>query len=86
MALFALTKIGNSRVSWLLEHFLPVETFAFGGLVVVHFDEVLSMGFAKMIARRPAVSFTSAMLLAAALRYVAPFSWWASGLVVLLAA
>lgn len=78
MALFALTKMGSPQASWLLERFLPLEAFAVGGLLVIHFDFVRSIRFAKMIARRPGASFVAAMLVmlvAAALRNVTPFSY-----------
>jgi len=78
MTLFALTKMGNAEASWLLERFLPLEAFAVGGLLVIHFESVRSMRFAKMITRRPAVSFAAAMLamlVTAGLRNVTPFSY-----------
>jgi peptidoglycan/LPS O-acetylase OafA/YrhL len=78
MALFAMAKMGNPEANWLLDHFLPVEAFAVGGLLVMHFDLVRSMRFAKLISRRPGGAFVAAMLamlLTSALRQVTPFSY-----------
>jgi peptidoglycan/LPS O-acetylase OafA/YrhL len=78
MTLFALTKMGNAEASWLLDHFLPLEAFAVGGLLVIHFESVRSMKLAKMITRWPAASFAAAMvvmLVTAGLRNVTPFSY-----------
>ena len=78
MMLFALTKMGSAEASWLLERFLPVEAFAVGGLLMIHFDSVRSMTLAKWIARRPAASFAAAMLVmlvTSGLRNVTPFSY-----------
>jgi peptidoglycan/LPS O-acetylase OafA/YrhL len=78
MVLFALTKMGSPSASWLLERFLPIEAFAVGGLLVIHFDFVRSTKVAKMIAHRSVASFAAAMLgmlVIAALRNVTPFSY-----------
>jgi peptidoglycan/LPS O-acetylase OafA/YrhL len=78
LGLFALLKMGIPEAGWLLDCFLPVEAFAVGGLLVIHFDFVRSMRLANLIALRPGVSFVVAMLvmlLAAALRNVSPFSY-----------
>jgi hypothetical protein len=78
MTFFALTKMGNVEASWLLERFLPLEAFAVGGLLVIHFESVRSMRFAKMITHRPEASFVLALLVllvTAGLRNVAPFSY-----------
>jgi hypothetical protein len=61
IVLFALTKIGNSEASWLLDGFLPFEAFAVGGLVMMYVDVVRSMSLYKLITRWPGASFALAI-------------------------
>ena len=77
--LFILIKQGNESAGWLLDRYLPVEAFAVGGLLTLYLSQIKAGRWGQIIARRPTLSFSVAMialLLAGALRPVKPFSYF----------
>jgi peptidoglycan/LPS O-acetylase OafA/YrhL len=77
VAIFTLTKCGFESAGWLLDRYLPVETFAVGGLLSFYLEQIRAFKVIKVLVGKPALTFAAAMsglLLASALRDVRPFS------------
>ena len=76
--IFVMVKLGGETARWLQDHFLPVEAFAVGGLLVLYLEKVQEFRFVKAIMHKPAICFGVAMLallITAGLRPVKPFSY-----------
>jgi len=79
VALFVAGKLGGQVSFWVLDHYLPIEAFAVGGLLAQYWPGRLEKTrIVGAVTAHPAVSFVSALtalIAIAALRDVKPFSY-----------